>query len=63
MVDAQWDRFRQKDITIPWLYELPERAGAVIARALRASDARSYYASSLNLGRIRSRSLAAELGR
>ena len=62
-VDAQWDRFQQKDMTIPWLYQVPERAGVALARAMRASGAGAYYASSLEPGRMRSRSLAAECGR
>jgi serine/threonine protein kinase len=61
--EAEWDRWKQKAMTIGWLRTLPEPRGVAIARAMRQSGARDYYAASLADGRILSRSLAGEFGR
>jgi serine/threonine protein kinase len=61
--EAEWDRWKQKATTIGWLRSLSEPQGAAIARAMRQSGVRAYYAAPLANGRIISRSLAAEFGR
>lgn len=61
--EARCDRWPQKRVTIAWLRSLPEPAGAAMARAIRRSGARDYFAPGLQEGRFASRTLAAEFGR
>jgi serine/threonine protein kinase len=61
-VEAEWNRFKQKDITYRWLRNLAEPEGRVVARALRRAGTHAFYAS-LADERLASRSLAAEFRR
>ena len=60
--DQHWDRYSQLNITVRWLKSLPEPLGAVMARSIRRAGAADYYRSPIGDDRLRSRSLAAELG-
>lgn len=60
--EQQWNRFNQHAITLAWLKALPEAHGEVIARAMRRAGAHDYYREGLAVGRLASRSLAAEMG-
>jgi serine/threonine protein kinase len=61
--DEQWNRFRQKGITVSWLRSLEEPEGRVMRSALRRARAGDYYRDAMGAGSILSRSLAAEFGR
>jgi hypothetical protein len=61
-VEAEWNRFKQKDITFRWLRNLAEPEGRVVARAIRWAGTQAYHAS-LASERLASRSLAAEFRR
>jgi serine/threonine protein kinase len=61
-VDKEWDRWKQKPLTLRWLAGLSEAEGVAMANALRRAGAQDYYASGLKRERVASRTLAAELG-
>lgn len=61
--EAEWDRWKQKAMTVAWLRSLTEPQGVAIARAMRQSGAREYYQGPLANRRVVSRTLAAEFGR
>lgn len=60
--DRQWNRYRQLNTTVRWLKALPEQDGIVIARAIRRAGVADYYGPQIGRDRVRSRTLAAELG-
>lgn len=60
--DKEWNRFSQLNVTVRWLKSLPEPLGVVIARAIRRAGVAGYYGPEIGNDRVRSRSLAAELG-
>jgi hypothetical protein len=60
--DEQWDRYSQLDKTVRWLKRLHEQDGVVIARAIRRAGASNYYGLRIGRDRVRSTTLAAELG-
>jgi hypothetical protein len=60
--DKQWNCYSQLNMTVHWLKSLPEPLGVVMARAICRAGVAGYYSPEIGNDRVRSRSLAAELG-
>jgi serine/threonine-protein kinase len=60
--EERWHRFKQLNITVRWLKSLSERDGIVVARAIRRAGVSDYYGREIGRDRVRSPSLATELG-